>query len=340
MPASIISAEAPARIDLAGGTLDLWPIHVLHPGSVTVNLAIDRIAACRARRGGDAIRIRSPERGLDKSARDAVELLADPDTALVGSLLEALQIRESLEIEFSSGVPFGSGLGGSSALTVTLMGALERWSPRDLSGIDRVDFVRDVETRALRKPAGVQDYYPALEGGLHRIRFDAGRTRAERVDVDADLWDRHLSLFYTGAAHSSGMNNWTIFRARLEGDARVTAALDGIRAAAASMADASERLDFAAMGKALGEEWEARRRLDPVVSSPAIERAIDAARCAGAWAGKACGAGGGGCVVLLSPADRRAAVREALRSLPEGSLLTVRAQSRGLTVKQARGSEF
>jgi D-glycero-alpha-D-manno-heptose-7-phosphate kinase len=181
------------------------------------------------------------------------------------------------------------------------MGALERFSPRGLAGVDRVDFVRDVETRVLRKPAGVQDYFPPLSGGLHRILFEPGRTRAERSDVDPDLWERHLTLFDTGASHSSGMNNWEIFRARLEGDQAVGSCLEGVRRAAAGMAAAAQAMDFPAMGEALGQEWDARRELAPVVSTPLIERAISAARAAGAWAGQACGAGGGGCVVFLSP---------------------------------------
>ena len=92
----------------------------------------------------------------------------------MGSLLEALGISEPLEIEFFSGVPFGSGLGGSSALTVALAGALERFGTGRLAAGDPVDFVRDVETRVLGKPAGVQDYYPPLEGGLHRIAVRGG----------------------------------------------------------------------------------------------------------------------------------------------------------------------
>src|SRR5262245_58468905 len=113
---SRVEASAPARIDLAGGTLDLWPLHVLHPRSVTVNVAIDRRASCRIRASGDGILVRSPERGTERQARSAPELLSDPATALVGSLLEAVGASGGLEIEISSGVPWGSGLGGSSAL--------------------------------------------------------------------------------------------------------------------------------------------------------------------------------------------------------------------------------
>jgi D-glycero-alpha-D-manno-heptose-7-phosphate kinase len=329
----VVEALAPARIDLAGGTLDLWPLHVLHPGSSTVNLAIDRFAGCRVRPADAGLRVLSRDRDFEKRAESAAELLADARTALVGSLLEALEIREPLEIEFWSGVPFGSGLGGSSALTVALMGALEGVSRRDLSGVDRVDFVRDVETRVLGKPAGVQDYYPPLEGGLHVITFRAGRTTSERIPVDADAWERHLTLFDSGVSHSSGMNNWQILRARLEGDSAVAENLEGVRRAAQAMSEAVRRSDFPRMGGALGEEWQARRRLAPIVSTPLIERAIEAAAQAGAWGGKACGAGGGGCVAFLSPPDRTAEVRRALSQLGEGSVVPVRVVEEGLRVK-------
>jgi len=331
-----IEARAPARIDLAGGTLDLWPLHVLHPGSRTVNIAIDREAGCRVLPDTDGLRVRSRDRGLEKTASSAAELLLDPATALVGSLLEALGISEAIEVEFWSGVPFGSGLGGSSALTVALLGALESRSGRDLTGIDRVDFVRDVETRVLGKPAGVQDYYPPLEGGAHIIDFLPGRTFAQRVAVDADVWNEHLTLFDSGISHSSGMNNWEVLKGRLEGNAAIAQNLDAIRRAAAEMGDALLRGDFAGMGGALEREWAARRSLAPVVSTPSLERAIAAALAAAAWGGKACGAGGGGCVVFLSPSDRTAAVRRALAELGEGTIHDVRVVDRGLRVEGSR----
>jgi D-glycero-alpha-D-manno-heptose-7-phosphate kinase len=327
-----IEASAPARVDLAGGTLDLWPLHVLHPGSVTVNLAIGLRARCRVRRGANGFRVTVPDLGYERRVGQAGELLADPRAALAGALLEALEIGQPHEIELASEVPFGSGLGGSSAMTVALAAALAASVEMPFEGPGRVDLVRDVETRVLGKPAGVQDYYPPLTGGLHRLFFEPGRVVVRRSDADARTWLRHLTLFDTGIAHSSGMNNWEIFRARLEGDRRVSDALDRVRAAARSMAAAAERQDFEAMGKALAAEWDARRKLAPVVSSHAIERAIETAAGAGAWGGKACGAGGGGCVVILSPPERSTAVREALGRLLEGRLLSVTVENRGLLV--------
>ncbi|HEX9689635.1 MAG TPA: hypothetical protein VGB47_11265 [Thermoanaerobaculia bacterium] len=334
----VIEASAPARVDLAGGTLDLWPLHALHPGSVTVNLAIDRRATCRVRRAGAGIRIVAADRGIDVRAVAARELLADPRTALVGALVEELSPEGGFEIEFRSGVPFGSGLGGSSALAVAAAAALSRLSGNSLNGAGGVEFVRDVETRVLGKPAGVQDYYPAFSGALHCLWFETGRTVAERREVDPAEWEAHLTLFDTEAAHSSGMNNWEVFRRRLEGDEAVARSLEKVAAAAREMAAAARERDFPAMGAALRNEWEARRELAPVVSSPAIDRAVARALEAGAWGGKACGAGGGGCVVFLSPAEQTASVRAALGSLGEGSVLPVRAEPRGLELSSERAA--
>ncbi|HYV41830.1 MAG TPA: hypothetical protein VEO02_08595, partial [Thermoanaerobaculia bacterium] len=160
----------------------------------------------------------------------------------------------------------------------------------------------------------------------------AGRTTSRRIPADADTWEKHLTLFDSGVSHSSGMNNWQILRARLEGDLAVAENLEGVRRAAEAMSEAIQRSDFARMGEALGKEWQARRRLASVVSTPLIECAIAAAVEAGAWGGKACGAGGGGCVVFLSPPDRTVAVRHALSAVGGGAVVPVRLVEEGLTV--------
>jgi D-glycero-alpha-D-manno-heptose-7-phosphate kinase len=327
-----LEASAPGRIDLAGGTLDLWPLHVLHPGSATINVAIDLRARCRVRPSASGFRVTVPDLGYERVVEKPQELLADPRGALAGAVLEAFQIREPREIELSSDVPYGSGLGGSSAMAVAMAAALAASVERHFDGAGRVDFVRDVETRVLGKPAGTQDYYPPLSGGIHTLEFEPGAVRIRRREVNAATWLRHLTLFDTGAVHSSGMNNWEIFRARLEGDHLVAARLEDVRAAAREMAAAVETFDFRAMGGALRREWEARRRLAPVVSSPGLEEAIETAVAAGAWGGKACGAGGGGCLVILAPPDKTPAVRDALSRLASGRLLLVAPENRGLVL--------
>ncbi len=113
-----------------------------------------------------------PDLGYERGVDEPSELLADPRARSGGGRSwRTSEIREPRDIELSSAVPFGSGLGGSSALTVAMAAALSASVGRAFEGAGRVEFVRDVETRVLGKPAGTQDYYPALTGGLHMLEF-------------------------------------------------------------------------------------------------------------------------------------------------------------------------
>src|SRR5262249_42187101 len=150
----------------------------------------------------------------------------------------AFGISTGIRVEASSEVPFGSGLGGSSALLVALVGALARLEGVDLTAERAREICRDTETRVLEAPAGSQDYESALRGGLNVISFDVGSPVVETRAVPAAEFSRHLLLFDSGSAHASGLRNWEIYKARIDGDAAVRAALDGIRECAQELADA------------------------------------------------------------------------------------------------------
>ena len=72
----IVEASAPTRINLAGGTLDIWPLYLFHPGALTVNVAIDRRASCRVETGWSGVRIESTDTGRVSEGRDVSEVLA------------------------------------------------------------------------------------------------------------------------------------------------------------------------------------------------------------------------------------------------------------------------
>jgi D-glycero-alpha-D-manno-heptose-7-phosphate kinase len=303
----VVEATAPARVDLAGGTLDIWPLYLLHPGAVTVNVAIDRRAWCRVETGGDSVQIESRDTRSRAEGKDVDEVLAAGVLTLPAFILKALRMETGVRVLLHSQVPAGSGLGGSSALAVAIAAAASRAAGRPLEGEALVALVRDAEAQAIGVPTGVQDYWAAVRGGVLCLGLVPGGPRAERLLTDPGRVEESLLLVDAGATRFSGINNWEVFKKRIDGDASVTKALGEIAALATRVREALESRRYAAVAGLMAEEWEARRRLAPGVTSPEIDRIAAAARSVGG-AAKVCGAGGGGVVaVWVDPGARRAA---------------------------------
>ncbi len=161
-------------------------------------------------------------------------------------------------------------------------------------------------------PTGIQDHYPALLGGALEIRPLPGGERVRRLDVDLEALAASLVVVYSGQSHFSAGNNWQVVRRRLEGEPETTALFEGIAAAAAELAPALEAGDLPRVGELMSREWSHRRRLAEGISTPVLEALLQAGAAQGAWGGKACGAGGGGCLALLGPPERRGAITAAL----------------------------
>jgi D-glycero-alpha-D-manno-heptose-7-phosphate kinase len=203
-----------------------------------------------------------------------------------------------------------------------------------------VALLRDLEAAVLTAPTGVQDYYPALLGGALAIHLEPGGERVERLPVDLTWVEQRMVVVFSGITHASGMVNWEAYRARVDGDARVATALREIAGSAAECRQGLLAADERAVGRAVAAEWGARRRLAPAVASPALDAIVSAGLAAGAWAGKACGAGGGGSVLFWAPPERSAAVRTAaLAAAPAGAFEFTRSlAARGATVRAGRAT--
>ena len=329
-----VIVRAPVRADLAGGTLDLWPLYLFHPGSRTVNVAISYHAESEVlETGDDAIDIHLTDQQYEQRYTSIHELAADPKAALIYRALEHFHLT-GIRITTRTDAPRGSGLGGSSALTITLVRALSELAGSPVLGDDLIALVRDLETRLLRVPAGIQDYYPPVYGGLMAIHLNPGAVLRQPITLPVERLAEHMLLHYTGVAHFSGTNNWDIYKRQIDGRKKVHKGLDMIAESAIEMEKALESGDMEAAGVALGHEWQNRKALIDGISTPEIETAIEAAVGAGAWAGKVCGAGGGGCIIFLMPADRRESVREALANVP-GHVIDAQPVAHGLTIERS-----
>jgi D-glycero-alpha-D-manno-heptose-7-phosphate kinase len=306
----VATARAWCRIDLAGGTLDIWPLGLLHAGAATINFAIDLAVEVRVERSAGRYGVRQDGSWID--AASAAELAARPEAALVGLVAAALGLPP-LTATLASASPRGGGLGASSAMTVALIAAAEEAFELPRSSVGRrCRLARDVEAQLMSLPTGIQDHHAAQLGGALEIRHRPGGEEVRRLDVAFGPLAESLLVAYSGQSHFSAGQNWQVVRRRLDGEPGVTGLLAGISDVARALAPALADGDLPRVGALMAEEWALRRQLAPGVSTAGIERLLDLARGLGAWGGKACGAGGGGCIAMLCPPDRKAALAAAL----------------------------
>jgi D-glycero-alpha-D-manno-heptose-7-phosphate kinase len=307
-----ITTSAPTRIDLAGGTLDIWPLYLFHPGAQTINAAISlRAHAVVETRSDDRIVINSIDTGVKIEANHWRELRDNRQLRLLSLLAHFFEVR-GMTLTTSCESPAGAGIAGSSALNVAVCAALAQWADTHFEPEQLLHVAMNVEAQAIAVPTGLQDYRPALYGGIAALELQVEGVKRVALEVDpSDLEDR-LVLCYTGEPRNSGTNNWEIMKKHIDGDRHVFDCFERIRDNAAAMREALARGDWNGVGRAIADEWDSRKRLAPGVSTPAIDELILRAAGAGAQGAKVCGAGGGGCLFCFGPPDRRDAIRNAL----------------------------
>ena len=324
-----IVTSAPTRIDLAGGTIDIWPLYLFHPGAQTINAAISIRAQARIdTRDDDRVVLHSEDTSTTVEAEGWQELRGQQQLRLLSLLAHFFEAR-GVTLTTSSESPAGAGIAGSSALNVAVCAALAQWRRVHYEPEALLQIALNVEAQTINVPTGLQDYRPAMYGGLAALELDVDGIR--RVVLDADLGElqRRIVLCYTGEPRNSGTNNWEITKRHIDGDRFIFDCFERIRDTAATMRAALARGDWDAVGRAIQEEWDNRKRLAPGVTTAGIDMLIARAMQAGATAAKVCGAGGGGCLFCYGPPDRR---EEIVRALADGGarILDYRFERHGL----------
>ncbi|MEO6726959.1 MAG: GHMP kinase [Blastocatellia bacterium] len=335
----IIDSLAPTRIDLAGGTIDLWPLYLFHDNAQTINFAIDQYARCRLETRDDGkFIVESKDRGARVEASSLEELRDDDELSLISKLVyHFFKLKNGTEtglnITTDCMAPAGAGLAGSSALNIAVCGALNKLTGEPYP-TDRLPFIAiNVETQVLKVPAGYQDYFPAVYGGVSRVKLDVEGVRREEVETDLDELESRVALCFTGAPRNSGINNWEMYKKHIDGDADIFRRFDRIRDTALKIDEALSRRAFDQVGAIFAEEWASRRELVPTITTPFIDELIEIAKRHGAEAAKVCGAGGGGCVAFYCQPGRKADVEGALNQAG-GQVIHYRIAREGLIVTQ------
>lgn len=354
-----VHSRAPTRIDLAGGTVDIWPIHLLLGEPTTINVGIDLFAETTLEESTAhaGVILRAQDQGTELrlpweafEARTGMPREVTPQLELHYKLLRHFVHERKkrptggLSLSTVAKSPAGAGLGGSSALSVSMIGALATWSRGrvdfERDGEKLIEITRDVETTVIQVPAGLQDYYGAMFGGLQSLRWGAGSHSRERLPQELlEGIDERLILFYSGQSRNSGINNWALFKAFIDKTGGVREQFAAIAAATSQLETALRARDWAGAGRAIEAEWQTRKGLAPGISTAEMNAAFAVAAEEGVTAGKICGAGGGGCFFVFAPkADPGLRDKLIARITGLGGIrhLPCRAVPRGVEVQDSR----
>ena len=307
----MIITQTPLRIGLLGGGTDLPDYYREHGGRV-LNCAIDKyIYVIVKQRFDDDIYV-------NYSKKEIVSRVDDLEHELVREAMRMTGVAGGVEITTLADIPSaGSGLGSSSAVTVGLLHALSAYQGRQVTAEELAEQACAIEIERCGKPIGKQDQYIAAFGGIRDIRFGPGdEVVAGELMLSADTrraLQRQIMLFYTGVTRSAD----SILAEQNANIKAVRPQLGLMRDLAGFAVDRLRDGDVEAIGAAVRESWEAKRKLASGVSNGQIDAAVRRALDAGASGVKLTGAGGGGFLLVICPVEQQRAVRQSLANMRE-----------------------
>jgi len=295
----VITSRAPVRIDFAGGWTDV-DIFAKGAGGAVLNATIDKYVTGRLE--------------LHDFADDG---------------------REGITVSYNSDLPAGSGLGTSSALNVV-------WLSLVKSRVSGVEEKKKIANLAYELEAilgilgGKQDQFASALGGFNFMLFNED-VQVERLDLAPDTiseMEERLVLCYTGKPRLSGNIHENVWGAYRQGKPETVNALYNLRNVAIRMKTVLLNGDLNEFPELLNQNWKHQKQLDPSITNEQIEELFEEAFKEGAIGGKACGAGGGGCVLFFAEKGRRAHVESVVEKL--GSrIIPFRFEFEGLTIMES-----
>lgn len=309
-----VTVRSPTRVDLAGGTLDLWPLYSFIGPCRTINVAISVWTEAHLSLSGTSeIRLNSKDVNLNLTFANLEELLkaTDPRLKMFQVVVEYFKPKQGFVLSTQSESPVGGGLGGSSSLMISMLKAFAQILDRPWANTYQlVQVAHNLEAQILLTPTGTQDYFPAASGGLNILSYRPEGVSQTVHRLRGTEIENAFLLVNTGKSHHSGLNNFEVLKSAVARDQKVLSALRDLQKVSEELVETIETPHFEAWPELFQREYKARVQLTPAFTSPEIEKLREISLGAGAAAIKICGAGGGGCVLIWAP-RQKAKVAEA-----------------------------
>ena len=311
-----ISAAAPLRVSFVGGGTDFPAYYREHGGAVVSATINHRAYVSISPRTDDRVRIRSLDLGHVVDYRLDAPPPFDGVMDLAKAAVRRFGVSTGIDMEVRSDAPAGSGLGGSSALTTAIAGALAALQGTALRPGELAELCYSIEREDAAIVGGKQDQYAAAYGGFNLLEFSEAGVDVSPLSLSDDALARlheQLMLCYTGTVRTNLGLIDTQLRMFHEGREETLLGMKQLHELAYRMRDALEHGDVVELGALLDEAYASKKQMNPhIADETPIERLFALARDAGASGVKICGAGGGGYLLLACASERQAGVRGAL----------------------------
>jgi D-glycero-alpha-D-manno-heptose-7-phosphate kinase len=315
----IIRAKSPLRVSFAGGGTDLAHWYTERPGAV-LSTTIDRCAyASLYPRDDHQVRIRSVDLGYDVEFDLEEGPIYDGVLDLAKAVIQRFGSDKGMYLDVRSDAPPGGGLGGSSALTSAVIGAVAAYTGRMLSNYELAELNFEVERVDLGIAGGKQDQYATTFGGFNVFEFLADRVVVSPLRVERDVindLEAHLVMCYTGEVRADlGLIDTQVDYYK-QGRAETIEGMQRLYEMVFEMKEALLRGELKRIGELLHEAYVNKKKMNPHIAEGTIsDQLYETARQHGAVGGKLLGAGGGGYLLLYCDTDKQHKVRRELEAL-------------------------
>ncbi|MGB0883948.1 MAG: hypothetical protein ACPGTG_04455 [Flavobacteriales bacterium] len=331
-------SKAPFRMGLAGGGTDVSPYSDEFGGAIlnaTVNLFATTTITPRT---DGKIIIRAADRDeeliYDSSETLPIDGLLDLQKGTYNRIVSQFsKTKLAFEMVTNMDVSSGSGLGTSSTLVVSILGAFVEWLKLPLGEYDIAQLAYDIERVDLKMAGGKQDQYAATFGGVNFMEFYGDKVIVNPLRIKQGIVDElefNLLLYYTKTSRESSKIIETQAGNAKNKSEKHVGAMHEVKKQAFLMKEALLRAELKSIGDILSVSWENKKKMADGITNAFLDSIYSKAVEAGATGGKISGAGGGGFMIFYCGNDTRYKVIKALNSFG-GHVYNYQLTNQGLT---------
>ena len=306
----VILSRAPVRICDIGGWTDTW----FYPKGAVFSFCVDLYSKVKLMENGlNKIRIFAENFEQSTEIINFKTVEYDGNLDLLKAAVKMMNIEKGLDINVSADAPPGCGTGTSASIAVTLISALSKYNQVDLTNYEIAQLAHRLETEELNLESGVQDQFAASYGGINFMEIDYPDVKISSVKINdkriRELENQFLLLFL-GSRSSDEMHRAVIENYKKK-DPNTINSFEIMKNCAWEMKSAIKS-DLISIGEIMNKNWDAQKRLHPLMVNASISNAEKISKDNGALGFKCNGAGGGGSATILAENGHENQIKEKL----------------------------